>query len=74
MKNRKFQIGVAIFVAPLIVLGLVFSIVANDQTTLVMTLVMAAVYAFYLIKLIPVLKNEKEQGGAKQASPLQRRR
>lgn len=72
MRNRKFQIAVAIFVAPLIVLGLVFSILANDQTTLVMTLVMAAVYAFYLYKLIPKLKEDKQKSD-KQVSPLQRR-
>ena len=72
MRSRKFRIGVAIFVAPLIVLGLVFSILTGDQTTLVMTLVMAAVYAFYLYKLIPVLKKDKEQG-AKPVSPLQKR-
>ena len=70
--RRKFQVGVAVFVAPLIVLGLILSILANDQTTLIMTLVMTAVYIFYLTRLIPLLKKEK-QNSDRQISPLRRR-
>lgn len=72
MRGRTFQIAVAILVAPLIVLGLVFSILAGDQTTLIMTLVMAALYAFYLTKLIPRLKEDKKST-EKQVSPLRKR-
>ncbi len=72
MRRRGFQIFTAIFIPILVILGVVVSIAANDQTTLIMTLVMAALYAFYLTRLIPALKKDKEQK-AKNTSPLQRR-
>lgn len=70
--KRKFQIVVAVVIPILTILGVVVSIVANDQTTLIMSLVMGAIYAFYLTRLIPAIKKDKEQGN-KQYSPLQKR-
>lgn len=70
--KRKFQIVIAVLIPILVILGVVISIVASDQTTLIMSLVLGAVYAFYLTRLIPLLKKDRDTT-SKQVSPLQRR-
>ena len=70
--RNKIRLGIAILIAPIILIGLIFSVLSGDQTTLLMTLVLAALYAFYLYRFIPVLKKDLKQ--KKPQSPLERRK
>ena len=72
MKHRKFQIFTAIFVPILVIAGVVVGIVSNEQSTLMMSLILGGLYIFYLVRLIPMLKKEKTEQ-SKQTSPLRRR-
>lgn len=73
MRNKTFRIAVAVIIAPLIVLGAVLAVLENDQSMLLTTVLVAALYVVYLVKLIPRLKKEKNAQTA-QKSPLQNRR
>ena len=67
----KVRLVIAIVVPILVIVGIVVAVVSNDQTTLIMSLVTGVLYAFYLKRVLPLLKEAREEKNS--TSPLRRK-
>ena len=71
--SNNARIVVAVIVGLILLGGIVSCIFVQDETTILMTVLLAVVYAFYLVKLRQKLKQSKTTKN-KAVSPLMRRR
>lgn len=70
--SNNARIVIAVIVGLILLGGIVFSVFVQDETTILMTVMLTAVYGFYLVKLRQKLKEDKSR--KKSDSPLMRRR
>ncbi len=70
MKSRGFRRFVAVFVGVLLVLAAVFAVVTGDETFIGTALVVAALYAVYMVQFV---RRERKEKPKEKQSPLMKR-
>ena len=73
MKTRGFRRFVAVFVGIVLVAAAVMAVVTEDEKFIVTALLVAALYAFYMIQFVRLEKEYKEKQPKQTKSPLMRR-
>ena len=73
MKTRGFRRFVAVFVGIILVLAAVMAVVTEDEKFIVTALLVAALYAFYMVQFVRLEKEYKEKQPKQAKSPLMRR-
>ena len=67
----KVRLVIVFAVPVLVIVGIVTAVITNDQTTLIMALVTGVLYGFYLKRVLPLIKQAREEKNS--ASPLKKR-
>ena len=73
MKSQGFRRFVAVFVGVVLVAAAVMAVVTEDEKFIVTALLVAALYAFYMIQFVRLEKEYKEKQPKQTKSPLMRR-
>ena len=73
MKTRGFRRFVAVFVGIILVLAAVMAVVTEDEKFIVTALLVAALYAFYMVQFVRLEKEYKEKQPKQAKSPLMKR-
>ncbi len=73
MKSRGFRRFVAVFVGVLLVLAAVLSVTTGDEAFVGTTLIVAALYAVYMVRFLRLEKERREKDPKQKKSPLLRR-
>ena len=73
MKTRGFRRFVAVFVGIVLVAAAVRAVVTEDEKFIVTALLVAALYAFYMIQFVRLEKEYKEKQPKQAKSPLMKR-
>lgn len=73
MKSQGFRRFVAVFVGIVLVAAAVMAILTKDETFIVTALLVAVLYAFYMVQFVRIEKELREKDPKQKVSPLLRR-
>ena len=73
MKSQGFRRFVAVFVGIVLAAAAVMAVVTEDEKFIVTALIVAALYAFYMVNFVRLEKEYKEKQPKQTKSPLMKR-